>query len=234
MIKAILFDLDDTLIHNSMDAFIPAYFDALKKKVAALVPPQEFIAQLQASTRAMIENNDRALTNEQVFAADFFPKLGVAKEQIVPLLDDYYAREYGDMCAYVQPIEGARDVVARAFEKKHRVVIATNPLFPRTAIIQRIKWGGLDRFDYALVTDYETSHAAKPNPEYYREIAARLGLDPSECVMVGNEVRNDIAPARKAGMKTFWITDVGPLPTDVATDWRGTLEDFRELLEQGF
>ncbi len=234
MIKAILFDLDDTLIHNPMDAFIPAYFSALTKKVAALVPPQKFIEQLQASTRAMIKNNDPARTNAEIFDADFFPKLGFAREQLMPVFDDFYAREYRDLCVYVQPIDAARDVVARAFERKHHVVIATNPLFPRTAIVQRLEWGGLDRFDYALVTDYETMHACKPNPVYYREIVARIGVEPSECVMVGNEVANDIAPARKAGLKTFWITDAGAFPTDVASDWRGTLADFGILLDQGF
>jgi HAD superfamily hydrolase (TIGR01549 family) len=233
MINSILFDLDDTLIDNPMDAFIPAYFSALMKKVAALVQPHKFIDQLRKSTRAMVKNTNPALTNEQVFAADFFSKLGVPREPLMLLFDDFYAREYRDLRAYVQSIDGAEGVVARAFERNRRVVIATNPLFPRTAIVQRIEWGKLDRFDYALVTDYETMHATKPNPAYYREIAARLGVKPSECVMVGNDVGNDISPARKVGMKTFWITDAGALPTNVASDWRGTLEDFGDLLTSG-
>jgi HAD superfamily hydrolase (TIGR01549 family) len=233
MIKAILFDLDDTLIRNPQGVFIPAYFSALKSKVASLVPPQQFIDQLRASTGVMVKNDNPALTNEQVFAADFFPKLGVPPERLVPLFDDFYAREYRELSMNVQPVEGARDVVGRAFERDRRVVVATNPLFPRTAIQQRIEWGGLGNFDFALVTDYETMHAAKPNPAYYREIAARLGVEPSECVMVGNDVANDISPARKSGMKTYWITDAGGLPTDVATDWRGTLKEFGELMESG-
>ena len=82
-------------------------------------------------------------------------------------------------------------------------------------------------------TDYETMHASKPNPAYYREIAATIRCAPEDCVMVGNEVHNDILPAKRAGMKTFWVTEVAEFPTDVPADWRGTLEDFGRLLERG-
>jgi len=76
-------------------------------------------------------------------------------------------------------------------------------------------------------------HARKPHAAYYNEIAKMIGVDPQDCLMVGNEVKNDILPARKAGMKTFWVTHAGTIPTDVPSDWHGTLEDFGRLLESG-
>jgi FMN phosphatase YigB (HAD superfamily) len=233
MPKAILFDMDGTLIDDSMDTFLPPYFAAITQKLAHLVPPDEFIAQLRASTRAMVASNDPAHTMEDVFAADFFPKIGVPRETLLPLFDDFYAREYPQLRAFVHPIPAARDVVARAIQRAHPVVIATMPVFPGTAIRQRMEWGHIADFAYALVTDYETMHASKPNPAYYREIAALIGCAPADCVMVGNEVKNDILPAKHVGMKTFWVTDAGEFPTDVPADWRGTLGDFRELLEKG-
>ncbi len=229
--KAILFDLDGTLIANSMETFLPAYFSALVKKVRTLVPSDQFISQLKSSTAAMIRNNDPERTNADIFAADFFPKIGLPREKLMPIFEDFYAREYRDLRAYVQPVQTAREIISSALGRKHPVVIATNPLFPRIAIDQRLEWGNLHDFDYALVTDYETMHASKPNPQYYREIALRIGVDPSECIMVGNDVEQDITPARKIGMKTFWVTDAGGLPTDVASNWRGTLEDFGDLLK---
>ena len=233
MPKTLLFDMDGTLIDDSMDIFLPPYFAALTKKLAGVVAPDKLIAQLRASTEVMMKNNDPARTNADVFAADFFPKIGAPREQLMPLLEDFYAREYADLRAFVKPVEAARRVIARAFERRHPVVIATAPLFPRDALVQRLQWGGLADFPYALITDYETMHASKPNPAYYREIAARLGCKPGDCVMIGNEAQMDIVPAHRAGMKTFWITDVGEFPTDVPADWRGTLEDFEELLERG-
>jgi FMN phosphatase YigB (HAD superfamily) len=81
-------------------------------------------------------------------------------------------------------------------------------------------------------TDFETMHASKPHAAYYNEIAKMIGVDPQDCLMVGNEVKNDILPARKARMKTFWVTNAGSIPTDVPADWVGTLEEFATLIEK--
>lgn len=233
MIQAILFDLDGTLIDNDMDIFLPPYFKALTKKVAGIVDPTKLIPQLTASTQAMVMKTNAAWTMEQAFAADFFPKIGVPSEQLLPLFDDFYMHEYNELRAFVQPIDFSRRLVARAFEKNYRVVIATMPVFPGIAIRQRLTWGNIADFPYTLVTDYETMHASKPHSAYYSEIAKMIGVDPQNCLMVGNEVKNDILPARKAGMKTFWVSNAGGIPTDVPADWVGTLEDFGKLLESG-
>ncbi|HEX7594239.1 MAG TPA: HAD family hydrolase [Anaerolineae bacterium] len=231
MPKAILFDMDGTLIDDSMDTFLPPYFAAITKKLAHLVPPERFIAQLQASTRAMVASSDPTRTMAETFAADFFPKIGLPRETLMPLFDDFYAREYPQLRAFVQPLPAARDLVARVIQRGHPVVLATMPVFPGTAIRQRMEWGRIADFPYALITDYETMHASKPHSAYYSEIATMIGCAPEDCVMVGNEIKNDILPARKAGMKTFWVTNAGGILTDVPADWHGTLEDFGRLLE---
>jgi FMN phosphatase YigB (HAD superfamily) len=124
-------------------------------------------------------------------------------------------------------------LVERALARHHPVVIATAPLFPLAALKQRLEWGNLADLPYAFITDYATMHSSKPNPAYYREIAERLKCPPADCVMVGNEVQMDILPARRAGMKTFWITDAGQMPTDVPADWRGSLEELSAFIEIG-
>lgn len=234
MPKAILFDLDGTLISNSMETFLPPYFATLTKKLAHLVAPEKLIAQLNASTHAMVANADFTRTLAETFAADFFPKIGVPRETLMPLFDDFYAREYRDLRAYVNPIPEARDVVRRAFDARGPVVIATMPVFPLVAVQQRLEWGKLADFAYALITAYENMRASKPHSAYYREIAEKIGCAPQDCVMVGNEVQNDILPAKRAGMKTFWVTDTAFMATDVPADWRGTLEEFGALLERKF
>jgi FMN phosphatase YigB (HAD superfamily) len=234
MLKAILFDLDGTLIDDSMDTFLPPYFHALTKKVAHLVPPDKLIAQLTASTRALVARTDLSLTMEEAFAADFFPKLGVAREILTPLFDDFYACDYPELRAYIQPIQESRGVVARAIDLGYKTVIATLPVFPGTAIRQRMEWGGIADLEYVLVTDYQTMHASKPHSAYYREIAAMIGCAPEDCVMVGNEVENDMLPAKRAGMKTFFVTSGQDANVDTSSDWCGTLIDFGGLLESKF
>ena len=102
MLKAILFDMDGTLIENSMETFLPPYFAALSKKMAHLVAPEKLSAQLRASTEVMMNNRDAARALADVFAADFYPQVGVPREQLEPVFEDFYAREYRDLRVFTR------------------------------------------------------------------------------------------------------------------------------------
>ena len=92
-------------------------------------------------------------------------------------------------------------------EKGVRVILATNPIFPAVATEKRIGWAGLSPEDFELYTTYDNMGFCKPNPAYYREILTRQGLQPEECLMVGNDVAEDILPTAAMGMKVFLMTD---------------------------
>jgi FMN phosphatase YigB (HAD superfamily) len=97
-------------------------------------------------------------------------------------------------------------VIALAKEKGLRVALATNPIFPAIATESRIRWSGLSPEDFELYTTYENSRFCKPNPEYYRDILAQLNVKPEECLMVGNDVEEDMV-AQTLGMQVFLLTD---------------------------
>ena len=78
-------------------------------------------------------------------------------------------------------------------------MLATNPLFPPTATQSRIRWAGLTPEDFEFITTYDNSSFCKPNPDYYREILGKLNLNAGECLMVGNDVGEDMI-ARTLGM----------------------------------
>ena len=206
MINAILFDLDDTLLTTNLDTFLPGYFRALSAKLYALVPPKALIQALMASTRTMADPHDLALTNQQVFEADFFPRIGVAESRLRPIFDDFYRDDFPRLRSLTSPRPEARAVVQDAFRCFRHVVIATQPVFPLVAIQQRMDWAGVGDLPYRLVTSYENMHTCKPMPGYYLEIASFLGCPPEECLMVGNDADQDIGPAHDAGMATYWIT----------------------------
>lgn len=96
--------------------------------------------------------------------------------------------------------------VHTAKEMGLRVALATNPIFPAAATESRIRWAGLEAEDFELYTTYENIGYCKPNPDYYREIAKRLGVQPEECLMVGNDVTEDMV-AKETGMQVFLLTD---------------------------
>ena len=87
-----------------------------------------------------------------------------------------------------------------------KIIIATNPFFPKIATHQRITWAGLNPNDFALVTTYENSRFCKPNLAYYQDILDKFGLKADECIMVGNDMGEDMI-AQKLGLKVFLLTD---------------------------
>lgn len=241
MHQAILFDLDDTLLSTNMGAFLPAYLHGLAASVSNLIDPKEFTEKLLASTMVMGQPHDPALTNQQVFEADFFPRIGISAEVLSPIFDRFYANGYGSLRTLTVPRPEAPLAIEAAVSRGLDVVIATQPVFPATAIRQRMEWAGVAGFPFRLVTSYETMHACKPQPDYFREVAARIGIKPSLCMMVGNDTKQDIVPAAEAGMTTWLVRGHdGPLPgsgtsgSDVAVaTFAGSLIDLVDWLAGG-
>lgn len=214
MFKAILLDLDNTLLQNDMETFVPAYLAALGGFVATLFPPETFIRHLLRATDAMVAHTDPTCTNMQAFDAAFFPAIGRSREEMGPLFDEFYATLFPHLRSLTRPVPAARPLVEWAFARGLQVAVATNPLFPRTAVEQRLEWAGLpvDEFPFHLVTTYEEMHAAKPHRTYYLEIAQRLERAPEECLMVGDEWEMDIYPATAVGMSAYWIAETDSEP----------------------
>lgn len=204
----LLVDLDDTLISSRNEAFTSAYLKALGHHLASYFPPDKLIHELLSATEHMIRNQDPARTLEQTFDQVFYPALEVSRADLQPALDDFYSRVYPSLQANMVRHEEAIRFVTRAISKGFRVAIATNPLFPRTAIVQRLEWAGLppDRIPFSLISSYETFHFAKPNPAFYAEVMAQLGWPEGPTIMVGNDLYEDIAPAAVLGLGTFWMT----------------------------
>jgi FMN phosphatase YigB (HAD superfamily) len=233
MLKTILFDLDGTLLPIDTDQFVAGYLKALAGHAGHLVPPQQLAHQVMASTYEMIRNTDPALTNAEVFAADFFPKVGKAESELMPVFDQFYREKFPALVSTCPGVPGlAREVVQTAVDKGYEIVLATNPLFPRMAIEERMRWIGVEEMPWRLVTVYEDMHACKPQPAYYKEVLNVIGRAPGECLMVGNDFEEDGAAA-KVGVPFFVVTDnlikrtEAPLPPDRS----GTLAHFLERLK---
>jgi HAD superfamily hydrolase (TIGR01549 family) len=224
-LRAVLFDLDDTLLGNHMDRFLQGYFGLLVPHVAQLVPPEKFMPALLAATRTMVEHTDPQVTNQQAFMADFLPRVGRTADEMLPVFESFYAIKFGALRGLTQPRPEARAAVLAALDAGCDVVVATNPLFPETAIRQRMEWANVADLPFKLVTSYEIMHSAKPHARYYAEIAKHMGREPGECVMVGDDWANDIAPAMQIGLRAYWLNLADEMPTG-ANCGRGTLAQF--------
>ena len=206
-LTTILFDLDGTLLPMpDQEAFLKAYMKGLAAKVAPLgYEPKKLIDTVLMGTGRVIRN-DGSLRNETVFWQAFCGVFGEKAMEHLPVFEEFYRNEFQQVSATCGCDARAAKLIAALKEKGYRLVLATNPLFPAVATHSRIRWAGLNVEDFELVTTYENSSFCKPNIQYYEEIVKKLGLEPAQCLMVGNDVGEDMV-AGKLGMKTFLLTD---------------------------
>ena len=153
----------------------------------------------------MVKNNGDA-TNEHLFWDFFSTVFGDACRDDEPIFDDYYHKEFQAVQASCGFDARASQIVTYLKNKGVRMALATNPIFPAVATESRIRWAGLERADFEHVTTYENSHHCKPNPDYYRDVLQTMGLSAEECIMVGNDVTEDMV-ASTLGMQVFLLTD---------------------------
>lgn len=205
-ITTILFDLDGTLLPMDNDEFTKGYFKLLAKKLAPHgYEQQKLVDGILLGTAAMVKNDGKQ-SNEAAFWKKFSEIYGEKVLADKPLFDEFYEKEFQNAKELCKVNPQAAIAVHTVKEMGFRVALATNPIFPATATESRIRWAGLEPEDFELFTTYENIGYCKPNPDYYREIAKRLGVEPEQCLMVGNDVTEDMI-AETVGMKVFLLSD---------------------------
>ncbi|HMR63340.1 MAG TPA: HAD family hydrolase [Anaerolineae bacterium] len=223
-----LLDLDDTLIGNPMATFLPPYFKLLAWRLRPFLSDGTDLASLMAaSVQAMQANEALDVTNLEAFMADFTRRIGYTGPELQVVINEFYAKDFLKLRQHVVYRPEAPQIVRYLLAAGYKVVIATNPLFPVTAIEQRLDWGGVKDFAYSLVTTMENSYFSKPNRRYYQAILDQIGSVPAETWMVGDDYDNDIVPAAALGIKTWWVTETVPSSeTAPVYDKFGPLADF--------
>ena len=205
-VKAILFDLDATLLPMDQARFIREYFGRLTAKLAALGYDGELFSRaLMSGVGAMVKNDGRD-TNEQVFWQIFRAIFGDDFDSYYCHFEDFYEHDFDAIREVVGYTPESRKIVDALSALGLRLILATNPVFPAVATEKRIGWAGLSTSDFELYTTYENSSYCKPNPAYFTEIIEKCGLSADECIMVGNDTSDDMS-ARLVGMDVFLLTD---------------------------
>ena len=208
MTLTLLADLDDTLLGNDFGNFLPYYLDALGNHLKPFVEPEILIHNLMSATQKMIANNHPDRTLKQVFDAHFFPAINVEPAKLQDGIETFYEEVFPQLSKHTHPRQDAIQFIHQTLQGGYRVAIATNPLFPRVAIEERLKWAGLSPQDcaFSIIPSYETFHFAKPNPAYFAEILAQIGWPEGGILMIGDELENDIIASRQLGLPAFWIS----------------------------
>ncbi len=206
---AIMFDLDGTLLPMDYDEFTQGYLGLLFNYARPYGYEKESFVKGMWKGVAAMTKNDGSRTNREAFWQAFGEVVGDLQKVIKdePLFDAFYDEGFNEAKIFSRENPSAQNAVDLAREKAGRVVLATSPLFPMNAVTSRLKWVNVLPGSFDLITEYRGFKTAKPNPCYYLEVCEKLSLDPKNCLMIGNNVQEDIEPAGAVGMDTYLVTD---------------------------
>ena len=203
VIRAVLFDLDDTLLRLNLTAFIARYVAGATRLLASaarMSPAALGIPYVRAFLAMDAQDREDSLTNERLFNKTILESTGI-------------------------PLDGARAAVEAVHDAGLVCALATNPTFSLACDRARMGWAGVSEDDFALVSTYSNSTRCKPSLRYYQEFANLLGVRLEECLMVGNDAARDIVRP-DCGLRTAYVGHARP--KDAV--WRGPMERLaREL-----
>ncbi len=227
MIKAVLFDLDATLVHVETEAFVRQYITLLSAQLAAQfgIPTERCAAALRQAAQAAAANLDPTCSNRAVFGRALSEALRLPAAALTAALEAFHTDTYPDLATMITPVPAAVPLLHALLARGVTFAIATNPVFSLEAVRRRMAWGNLPLdLPYALITNLDELHFTKPHPHFYEEVLARIGFEPDQAIMVGDDFTNDIAPAQAVGMHTYWVNGQQTLAHFAAAVEAGLLE----------
>ncbi len=207
MIKAVLLDLDNTLLHNPDREWVAAFRQQWDGHFDTRYSIENASGSLRNAIGFLNSERPSYLTNAEAMLASLASEMPQTEVQLSTAVSRFYEESYPCLQSITSPVAMAAELVETLLAQNLLVAIATNPLFPEAATCERIEWAGLGEFitEFAFVTHSENMHFAKPSPAYYAETVARVGVEPDETLLIGDSKRNDIDPARAIGIHTWQV-----------------------------
>ncbi len=225
-------DLDGTLLDIEVSFFLGPMVEAMYECFRDILDMELFREGLFGGTGAIMEESrSDGETNLDGFNQTFSALTGMDVPDISSRFQSFYHEVFPTLSRYGRPADGASVFIERAFSRGYTLCLATNPIFPTSAVLERMRWSGLNPDLFSFIPGLETMSTCKPNLDYYMDLASRLDVDPSACLMVGNDVQQDL-PASEAGMGTFLVEGqvIDRGSSDLKPDARGSLEDLGRFL----
>lgn len=225
-ITTVLIDLDGTLLPMDQNKFMASYLEAFAAKCKDLaLPVDRALRALNIGFKAMV-SNDGSMTNEQRFWKEFSRVMGTDLGNSRQRFVEFYRNEFTLLHHVASPNPAASELVNIVKGRGWRLILATTPVFPRPGTLERLRWAGLDSSSFDLITTYEDFSFAKPSIGYYNQILSMTGSAAQECLMIGNDVTEDMV-AHQLGMDVFLVTDwlINGHARDISSFKRGSLQE---------
>jgi HAD superfamily hydrolase (TIGR01509 family) len=185
-VNAVIFDLDGTLI-NSYNAHVESFRRALSR-FDLNIDEQEIYRRFGKPAKQIIK--------------EILPK------NLHKRLDDivrYKRLEYIETSKDIQIFDGVETVLKYLKAKGISICLATSADKP--SVIRILNKFNLEKYFDVIISSNDVKEA-KPDPEMFIQASKRLGVDPTNCLVVGDSPF-DVIAAKKAGMKII-IVDNNP------------------------
>ena len=221
--RAVVFDLGGTLVHwpdweDGAAAKWSFAYDALRLAGGDRDWPEReaFIAAMRAAEKAHWERVDREHWSgpPTALVSDGLRRLGESvREEVLIATMDGYARA---VAGWSTVFPDARETLATLRERGYRLGLLSNTWWAAEWHNADLAAHGLDDLLDELVYTSDLPHS-KPHPSVFREVAARLGVDPREAVMIGDRQIDDVAGAKALGMRGVWRRNDSGFPGSPVT-----------------
>ena len=209
MIKAVLLDLDNTLLHNPDRQWVHTFRQGWDRHFEDRYGITNASDALRRAIGRLNATSGDCRTNAALIQDALCRELPLSRQDMSRAVDLFYSGPYPCFKKTTAAVAGSVELVEELLEQNLLVAIATNPLFPEAATHARIAWAGLGAYisRFAFVTNSENMHFAKPNPAYYAETIARVGVEPDEALVIGDSLTNDIEPADAVGIRAWQVSE---------------------------
>ncbi|WP_391121584.1 HAD family hydrolase [Psychrobacillus sp. L3] len=213
MIRAVLFDLDGTLLDRdeSVKKFINDQYKRLHNYLG-------HISKENYMTRFIELDNHGYVWKDKVYQ-QLMEEFGIAEIDWEYLLKDYIS-EFKHHCVPFPNLHGILEELRR-----NNFVLGMITNGYGQFQMDNIAALGIEKYFEAILVS-ETEGIKKPNPEIFERALKRLNVNPNESVFVGDHPENDVVAPEHVGMKGIWKKDVqwGTFETNYI------VEDLGELL----
>ncbi|WP_096270966.1 HAD family hydrolase [Paucisalibacillus globulus] len=187
MIKAVLFDLDGTLLNRdaSVKHFIESQYDRLIEYLSH-IPQEQYISRF-------LELDNKGYVWKDIVYQQLTEEFYINLITWEALLQDYM-EQFHKNCI---PFPNLKQTLTQLKSKSIRIGVITNGLGQFQ--MDNIRALGIESlFDVILISEWEG--IKKPNQAIFRKALSELGVAPHESIYIGDHPINDVKAANNAGM----------------------------------
>ncbi|KRM45410.1 HAD family hydrolase [Lentilactobacillus parafarraginis] len=208
MIKAIVFDVDDTL-YDPRPSFERAFKQVFANEITDDLMDHFYCNYLQQEQLVEAKSNqekDLKLSKQEItFHCLHHSFKEFALNGLTQQKAQQFSRQYTELTRNIKLFDGLTTVFNKLTEKFTLGIITNGATDIQLAKIMRLKlhhWFGRER----IITS-EDADTRKPDPMIFTLMNRKLELHGNEMIYVGSSYLTDIVPAKKAGWQTVWYNN---------------------------